>query len=149
MCVSAAGRGRVFRLAALDFSIREKAEPSRPPFGFAALDRDVFVDHTARRFYVVRQGLNGACTEKLHTECNNLGAILLRFSIAGLPRSRPHAPFDAHLATLSKYFAQVSAISLPMLRKSSRTATAPPSRWKTFSHGLEVRASGPSREVEC
>jgi hypothetical protein len=61
-------------------------------------EADVFFDRPARRLNVALQIVSGACTEELHAECNDLDAVLLRSSIRGLPRSRPHAPFDVDLA---------------------------------------------------
>src|SRR5580658_6486237 len=63
-------------------------------------ERDIFVDRPVRRFHVALRSVRGTCTEKLHGECNNLGTVLLRPSLAGLPRSRPQAPLNVHLAAL-------------------------------------------------
>ena len=74
-------------------------------------ERNVFVDRPARRLNVALQIVSRACAEKLHAECNNLGAVLLRPSVAGLPRSGPQAPFDVHLAA----FVQVLCAGLGQL----------------------------------
>src|SRR5450755_2250048 len=63
-------------------------------------ERNIFVHHPARRFDIALRNVSGTCAEKLHVQCDNLGTVLLRSSIAGFPRSRPQAPFDVHLATL-------------------------------------------------
>src|SRR5271163_335129 len=76
-----------------------KAEPGGPALWFLSnhSERDVFVDRPALGFDVVWRNVSGTCSEKLHAECNNLGTVLLRPSIAGLPHSRPQAPLDVDL----------------------------------------------------
>src|ERR1700677_2206286 len=51
-----------------------------------------------------RRNVSGPCAEELYAERNNRGCVLLGLAIAALPRSRPQAPFDVHLAAFVQVF---------------------------------------------